>query len=256
MNPTVTNLNGTALPQPKFLASVSNLAEAQLVVMHDADIIDLKEPANGVLGAVDRDGISHIVTSLNGRHVISATIGDQPLRAVEISRAIADTAATGVDIVKVGWFDDKLDGNVLSSLQQAASRDITLVVVLFAEYGLAVDNLPAFAAAGVRGIMLDTRDKGTGSLRDKLSDSQLALFVKSARQAGLLCGLAGSLRRDDILPLRRLQPDYLGFRGALCQSNRRDAALDEAAVKSVRWLMNTDTHAQMPGNISVCAPLV
>lgn len=237
----------------KFLASVSNLDEARLVAAHGADIIDLKNPANGALGAVSRDELCRIVTALQNRYILSATIGDRPLQAMDIAEAVATTAATGVDIVKVGWFGKHLDNEVLASLQEAAGQWVTLVIVMFAEYGIQTDYLSAFARAGIHGVMLDTADKQTGSLRDKLDDAELLLFIRQARECGLFCGLAGSLQRADIIPLKRLQPDYLGFRGALCPANQRIAAIDEAAVESVRLLMHTDIHAQANTHGVICA---
>ncbi len=237
----------------KFLASVSSLDEARLVAAHGADIIDLKDPANGALGAISHHELCRIVAALDNRHILSATIGDRPLLAADIAEALAATAATGVNIVKVGWFGEHLDNEVLASLQKAAGQGVTLVIVMFAEYGTQTEYLPVFARAGIHGVMLDTADKQTGSLRDKLDDTKLAVFVRQARKCELLCGLAGSLRRSDILPLKRLQPDYLGFRGALCRENQRIAAIDEAAVESVRLLMHADIHAQTNAQGVICA---
>ncbi|MDZ7736960.1 MAG: (5-formylfuran-3-yl)methyl phosphate synthase [Gammaproteobacteria bacterium] len=226
----------------RFLASVSTPEEADLVGRHGADIVDLKDPAAGALGAVDITQIARIVMQQRTRYphrLISATIGDVPLQPPVVSEAIRVTAATGVDIVKIGWFATSFDSNMLPVLQEAAGRDIRLVVVLFAEYGMQSAYLPALAAAGVHGVMLDTADKAGGSLRDRLADAELADFLESARRHGLVCGLAGSLRRSDIPPLLELEPDYLGFRGALCRHSERTAGLDGAAVESVRLLIKS-----------------
>jgi uncharacterized protein (UPF0264 family) len=84
------------------------------------------------------------------------------------------------------------------------------------------------------GVMLDTADKQGGSLRDCCSDSQLAGFVKKGKELGLVTGLAGSLRNEDIEPLLHLAPDYLGFRGALCSGRSRHQAIDLLAVRAIR----------------------
>lgn len=229
----------------RLLASVSNFREADLVARHGADIVDLKNPADGVLGAVDTVSIRTIVERLDHRcDAISATIGDLPADPSVIGAAIRRTAATGVDIVKVGWFAPVFDTGLLPVLRESAVQGIRIVVVLFAEHGLQLDYLPHLAAAGIHGVMLDTAVKHTGSLRDKLTDRDLAVFVATSRMHGMLCGLAGSLRQSDILPLRELQPDYLGFRGALCRAGQRTAALDGAAVESVRCLIKSSGTAR------------
>ena len=50
----------------------------------------------------------------------------------------------------------------------------------------------------------------------------------------MLCGLAGSLRLDDIPSLLPYQVDYLGFRGALCQAHDRVGQLNTASVLRIR----------------------
>ena len=51
---------------------------------------------------------------------------------------------------------------------------------------------------------------------------------------GLFAGLAGALRADDVPALLALEPDYLGFRSALCNQARRTAGLDMAACRRIR----------------------
>lgn len=228
----------------RLLASIRDRDEALLVARHGADIIDLKNPAAGALGAVDAAEMTSIVKALQGRHVLSATIGDQLRQATLITEAVYRTAATGVDIVKVGWFDTGVNSAVIDCLTEVSAAGVRVVVVLFAEHGLQLDLLPTFASAGLYGVMLDTVVKHNGSLRDKLNDGQLVQFVETARSCQLLCGLAGSLKQDDISPLLALAPDYLGFRGALCRAGQRVAALDKAALESVRRTINTLTPAQ------------
>lgn len=227
------------LVRTRFLASVASLAEANIAARHGADIIDLKNPAAGALGALDTGVVGSIVSELGDQQLVSATIGDLSLEnPAHIQRAIEQTAAQGVDIVKMGWFASHLPDEMLALLQQVTAAGVRLVVVLFAERGAQVEYLPRLAAAGVHGVMLDTSDKASGGLRDKLDDQTLHAFVGHARHLGLMCGLAGSLRQSDIVPLLELTPDYLGFRGALCSASNRTAGLDAAAVESVRCLIN------------------
>jgi uncharacterized protein (UPF0264 family) len=88
--------------------------------------------------------------------------------------------------------------------------------------------------------MLDTARKDGRSLRDWQGDAQLASFVRHGRRLGLLTGLAGSLRRQDIAPLLAIAPDYLGFRGALCRGAARVQVLDEGAFRQIREAIPAD----------------
>lgn len=227
-----------------FLASVANVSEAELVARHGADIIDLKNPSAGSLGAVNQATCCDIVQQLRAQRpaselVFSATIGDGPYEPATVATLINHTAATGVDIVKVGCFTPAPDAPLLQSLTSAAEQGIRLVVVLFAEYAIPARQLEALADCGIHGVMLDTANKTSGSLRQKLSDDELAIFIETARRQHLLAGLAGSLRRRDIGPLLGLAPDYLGFRGALCDASDRTAGLDADAVESVRLMIHS-----------------
>jgi dihydroneopterin aldolase len=89
---------------------------------------------------------------------------------------------------------------------------------------------------GAAGIMLDTADKDSGSLRAHLDPRQLASFVAQAKSDGLTVGLAGSLAAADVPLLLPLAPDLLGFRGALCNGSR-GASLDPSACAAIRALI-------------------
>jgi uncharacterized protein (UPF0264 family) len=218
-----------------FLASVRNPAEAEMALLAGADIIDVKDPAQGALGAVDRDTSMAIVSAVAGRRPVSATIGDVPMVPERILSAVEDGVALGVDFVKIGLFPRGDPCACLAALRPLAER-APLVLVLFADAMPAFDPGAAAAAIGARGVMLDTAEKSFGSLRTHVGARDLSAFVASAKAHGLMVGLAGSLARDDIVPLLALRPDLLGFRGALCRGSR-NAALDPDACAAIRALI-------------------
>jgi uncharacterized protein (UPF0264 family) len=45
------------------------------------------------------------------------------------------------------------------------------------------------------------------------------------------------LRESDVTVLSPLNPDYLGFRGALCQQQSRTAQLDRQQIARIRYLV-------------------
>lgn len=219
-----------------LLASVADAQEARLVLEQGADIIDLKNPAAGALGALTLPQVQAIVQALSGQKPLSATVGDLPMQPEIVASAVRSTGETGVDYVKIGFFPGGEWRACLTALAPLA-RQYRLIAVLFADQAMEVDRLEAIAAAGFSGAMLDTMDKRRGSLRQVQSDAALAEFVAQTRRYGLLSGLAGSLRREDIPHLLPLQPDYLGFRGALCRGRERTARLDGEAVAAIRDLL-------------------
>ena len=216
----------------RMLASVANLAEARLAAACGVDIIDLKNPREGALGALSTRVVGEIVNTLDSAAPVSATIGDLPMQPETIIPAVGAMAATGVDYVKLGFFPGGDWPAVLAGLRPMAARGVKLVAVLFADQPVELTWVAALADAGFAGAMLDTADKGKGSLTRLRDTAFLGSFVDIARWHHLLCGLAGSLRSDDVVPLSALGPDYLGFRGALCGGVRTDE-LDTSAVQSI-----------------------
>ena len=81
--------------------------------------------------------------------------------------------------------------------------------------------------------MIDTANKENGSVRTIKSDAELDEFVQTAQSNGLLCGIAGSLKCEDIKPLTMMAPDYLGFRIALCENHCRQGKLSAAMIRKI-----------------------
>lgn len=215
-----------------LLASVTTCEEAAMARDAGVDLIDLKDPTRGALGALSQERIHAILDTLDG-HPTSATIGDLPLRGDTIAEAVRKIGQTGVDFVKIGFFPgDDLD-ETLDTLQ-SLTHDYSLIAVLFADYMIALPLIDTLAGIGFKGVMLDTAGKGRGSLTQLKPLTFLERFVDTARQCGLLTGLAGSLRQRDIPLLLPLAPDYLGFRGALCRKNERTAELDPTRLARIR----------------------
>ena len=218
-----------------MLASVNSLAEARLVLQAGVDIIDLKQPEQGALGALALADVRAIVQEVNGRCPVSATVGDLPMQPELVYNAVKAMADTGVDYVKIGFFPG---GDWQGTLDKLSGQKTKLIAVLFADTQPDFAILFALKASGFAGVMVDTMDKNCGSLTQLMSEQELALFVKQAKTLELLCGLAGSLRLADIDLLLTLQADYLGFRGALCQAHERVGQLNLSAVIAIKKLIS------------------
>ena len=87
-----------------MLARVCSIAEAKLVQESDIDIIDLKDPREGALGALELSVVKNIVDLIDGVTPVSATIGDIPFQAELLEPVIHNMMLTGVDIIKIGVF--------------------------------------------------------------------------------------------------------------------------------------------------------
>jgi uncharacterized protein (UPF0264 family) len=240
-----------------FLASVHNAAEAEIAAGAGADIVDLKDPGRGALGALDLDAIETCMSAVGGRVPVSATVGDLPLEQKTVSAAVLATAARGVDYVKLGLFPEGDAVCCLNGLAGLAAK-IRLIVVLFADALPEIDAVGLAARIGASGIMFDTLGKSGTALPDLISRARLAEFVAAARARGMTVGLAGSLKSRHVADLLALGPDLLGFRGALCRGGERDQCLDKARLAAVRALIPRESsiirEAKLPDRLqhAVC----
>jgi dihydroneopterin aldolase len=219
-----------------FLASVRDAGEAETAMTAGADIIDLKDPQSGALGALDLKTSASCVRSIAGRAPVSATVGDLPLDGETIRDAVLATAASGVDYVKLGLFPGG-DARACHRLLEAERSRVRLILVLFADALPDFDAVGEAARIGAAGVMLDTAGKSGGSLLDHLSLDTLARFVAAAKGEGLTVGLAGSLKENHVPQLLALGPDLLGFRSALCRGGVRAQSLDPLACAAIRALI-------------------
>lgn len=217
-----------------MLASVMSIAEAELVLNQGVDIIDLKNPHEGALGALDVGIVSEIVTFVGDAILTSATIGDVEPNDLSLHKHIVNMANTGVHFVKVGLFDSRVTQQFIQAINSAANQGVNIIVVLFAENIPGMNELDGLMNSDIKGLMFDTKNKSDKSLCSLLNLNVLEDFIQRAKAHRLLTGLAGSLQLDDIDSLLKLGPDYLGFRGALCNRHDRVQAIDPNQVKKIR----------------------
>ena len=85
----------------RMLASVANAAEANVVLRHGADVIDLKDPGRGALGAVPLETARDTIRSVAKRRETSATLGDAPYNQEGLLAHARALAAMGVDYLKL-----------------------------------------------------------------------------------------------------------------------------------------------------------
>ncbi len=217
-----------------MLASVNSLAEALLVLNAEVDIIDLKQPEQGALGALEVADVKKIVAEIAGRCPVSATIGDLPMQPELVFNAVKAMSETGVDYIKIGFFPgDDWQGTV-NKLAELTGQNHALIAVLFADTQFDFAIISLLKVAGFKGVMLDTMNKQSGALLQVMSMAKIVGFIAQVKKLELMCGLAGSLRLEDIPVLLPNKVDYLGFRGALCQAGNRVGQLNKQAVMQIK----------------------
>lgn len=234
----------------RLLVSVRDLDEALVAAGAGADFIDLKEPAEGALGAVPPARIARIVSVLRHRYPgvrISATVGDLPAsEAREILSRVRRVACCGVDYVKVGLWPAPSAPAAGEALLDALAAVGGIVPVLLADAGLDGALVRRALALGTfPALMIDTADKRGGSLLQRLPTTALADFIAAVRARGMMAGLAGSLRADDAPALLALNPDFAGFRGAVTHGDRA-GALDAGLLRDLGRRFAPGARAALP----------
>lgn len=214
----------------RLLISVASLEEAYLAACCRVDLIDLKDPSRGALGALAPSQIGGIIAYLP-EFTFSATCGDRPF-SPELLPTVKRLSDLGVDLIKIGLFPPLQLEETLRRLSPLAGKQRLVAVVLADLFeGDLSELLPKLKGAGFYGAMLDVAEKGRGALPDLWSLEEIGRFVQLCRQFGLTCGLAGALALHHIDRLLPLAPDYLGFRSAACEGGREGPLSRERLVE-------------------------
>ena len=229
----LSNLGQILHKPPQLLISVTSVDEAKIALDSGADIIDLKNPHAGALGALPPNvvlEIAQFVKYYSPQTLTSATIGDVPMHAHLLETEILAMAKTAVDFIKIGFFEMDDYQPCINSLQHLTQNGLKLIAVLFAEYTYPEDIVLELKRAGFVGVMLDTAYKNGRTLLDYHPIDALQFFTQKVRDMGLLLGYAGSLKLQHIVDLKPLNPTYLGFRGGACESDLRTQQLNAEKI--------------------------
>ena len=215
----------------KILTSIKSLDEVSLVLKKGVDIIDFKDPSHGALGEIPTNKISFFLKSIPSNQLTSATIGD--INDIKtIKKKVINLSKTDVDFIKIGFFFDNKKIKSLKNLKDLVNNK-KIIAVLFADNKPSVKIIREIKRARFDGILIDTKNKKNGNLRNYLNIKKLENFIKVSKKENLTIGLAGSLNIKDINPLLKLEPDYLGFRGALCIEKKRKDNISENLLNRV-----------------------
>ena len=230
----------------RLLVSVADVAQARVAAAAGADIVDVKNPAEGSLGAPSPAVIEGVRAAVPAALPVSAAIGDMPNLPGTAALAALGAARSGATFVKVGLWGASTEMEAVALLRTVSDgvADVPGAVVVAAAYAdgrrvahgpLAPELLPRAArAAGVGVCLLDTAIKDGRGLLDWLSPDALASLVAEAHSLGLEVALAGALRAESLPVIRATAADIAGVRAAACRDGTRSGPLDAARVRALR----------------------
>lgn len=233
----------------RLLVSVMDSGEVGAALAGGADIVDVKDPTAGPLGAPAAHVIRAVRAALSPPHLMSAALGDAVQFSDSLAASAREAATNDVDFVKVGLIGGRRDAEELLrrlvDVTGEVNPETRVVALAYADSrrdtSVSPFSLPGLAAAaGAHAVMLDTEHKDGTSLLGHLQESRLAQFVALARAAGLWVGLAGSLGLAEIERLRLIEPDVVGVRRAVCRDGRT-GTVDAERVRRLADAMRCHT---------------
>ena len=222
-----------------LLVSVQDMREALEADRGGADIIDVKNLQEALVGSGHPNLVEEVRRRIPAHKHVSVTLGVVPNQAGTVAMAVKAAGMLDATSVKVGFCEADYESAV-EILQGARAAlegyDTKLIGSLFADNhlfkgGLDPDLMVKLAIEGqCDGFLIDTLTKDGRNLFDFIPEPRLREMVMEAKQAGLSTALSGHLKLDNLDELARVNPDIVGVRGAVCSSGERDRAVAWEAV--------------------------
>jgi uncharacterized protein (UPF0264 family) len=217
----------------RLLVSVRSVGEAADALAGGADVIDVKEPANGPMGMAQVQVIEQIVHFVAGRCPVSAALGE--LADHHQARMLN---LPGLAYVKLALAAPPPDWQLQLAHCFDAAEPAAGIVAAYADgahvAAPSIEQVCTWACgpgrSTIAGVLIDTAVKDGRGLFHWLDEQVLSQHIAQARAARLLVALAGSLHGAAFERAVQLGPDIVAIRGAACADGDRGQQIDSAKV--------------------------
>lgn len=229
----------------ELLVSAINLDEAKEALAGGADILDVKNPKEGSLGA-NFPWVIKEISDYAEDVIVSTTIGDVPYKPGTISLAALGSAVSGSNYVKVGLYGPENYEQAVEVMNAVVKtinnydENITVVACGYADAyrvgSVEPTDIPKVAFdSGCDLAMLDTYLKDGRRLTDHMTYDELKSFVETSHNYNLKVALAGSVNASDIPLLEDINCDIMGVRGCVCTGgDRNNGTIDSLLVRQLK----------------------
>lgn len=219
-----------------LMVSVQNLEEALQALKGGADIVDVKNLQEALVGSAHPHIVRDVRNAIPMERHASVTLGVVPNQVGTVAMAVYTAGVLQATSVKVGFMNTEYAAAVetLNACREALDGfDTKLIGSLFADNtlfgGLEPHHMNSLAKeTKCDGWLIDTLTKDGRNLFDFIREEELRDMVFEGKEAGMSTALSGHLRISDLDELARINPDIVGVRGAACQK------LDDR-TSSVHW---------------------
>ena len=222
-----------------LMVSVQDLYEAKQALQGGADIVDVKNLQEALVGSAHPNVVKQIRDEVPSAHHASVTLGVVPDQIGTVSMAVYAAGCLDATSVKVGFMvsDYSLALETLIASKEALQGTNTkLIGSLFADNllydgGIDPDLMVRLAKeSNCDGFLIDTLVKDGRNLFDFIPEERLKEIVLEGKELGMSTALSGHLKMSDIDELSRVNPDIVGVRGAVCQKGDRDSRVHWESV--------------------------
>ena len=219
-----------------LMVSVQNLEEAMQALKGGADIVDVKNLQEALVGSAHPHIVRDVRKAIPMERHASVTLGVVPNQVGTVAMAVYTAGVLQATSVKVGFMNTEYAAAIetLHACREALDGfETKLIGSLFADNtlygGLEPHHMNALAKeTQCDGWLIDTLTKDGRNLFDFIREDELRDMVFEGKEAGMSTALSGHLRITDLDELARINPDIVGVRGAACQKS-------DDRTSSVHW---------------------
>ncbi|MCI0844375.1 MAG: dihydrodipicolinate synthase family protein, partial [Chloroflexi bacterium] len=222
-----------------LMVSVQNVAEAMEAEQGGADIVDVKNLQEALVGSGHPNIVKAVRSMMPVEKHVSVTLGVVPNQPGTVAMAVYAAAMMDATSVKVGFQEAQYDQavQVLKESRMALEGFNTkLVGSVFADNVLFEKGLDPLCMVQLAhdgecdGFLIDTLTKDGRNIFDFMPEDVLKGIVLKGKELGMSTALSGHLKLTDLDELARINPDIVGVRGAVCGNGERDRAVAWEAV--------------------------
>lgn len=221
-----------------LMVSVQNTPEALEAVKGGADIVDVKNLQEALVGSAHPGIAAEVRAAVPAEKHVSITLGVVPNQEGTVAMAVYAAGMLNATSVKVGFMKTsyELAVSILRASRKALKGTETkLIGSLFADNPLYEGLDPCLMIELAKegrcdGFLIDTLTKDGRNLFDFISEDDLRQMVFQGKELGMSTALSGHLRLQDVDELARINPDIVGVRGAVCMKGDRSTAVAWEAV--------------------------
>ena len=222
-----------------LMVSVQNVAEALEAERGGADVVDVKNLQEAMVGSGHPSVVREVRSQIQPENHVSVTLGVVPNQAGTVAMAAYAAASLNATSVKIGFRTTDYD-TAVDILQQSRRAmegfNTKLVGSVFADNLLYDGGLDPMVMVQLAkdgqcdGFLIDTLTKDGRNLFDFIPEAKLKEMVLQGKEMGMSTALSGHLKISDLDELARINPDIVGVRGAVCGDGDRGRSVAWEAV--------------------------